>query len=101
MFLVTAFLALTWWQMGLWVVYMIYFLIRAYHIWDETSTYGIKKGYKHIIVGHNDKHYRLYHLVRTLFDLPPMAIGLLFPVLSKVLSLKIYTFKEEKKDKTW
>ena len=95
-FLLVAFTALTWWQMVLWVAYAIYFTCRAWHVWTEMNDYGIKKGYKYVIVGHS-KDYRLYHLVRTILDIPPMLLGLVFPLLKKVLSFKLYTFKDEKK----
>jgi len=95
-FLWVEFKSLAWWEMILWVAYVIYFIARAWKVWDETSTDGIKEGYKNIIVG-NDKAYRLYHLVRTILDIPPLILGLLFPFLSWLLSFKLYTFKEEKK----
>lgn len=92
----TSFVALPWWAMILWCAYTIYFIIRAWNIWDETTDYGVAKGYKNVIFGY-EKHIRLYHVVRIVFDIPPAIIGLLFPLLRKMFSLKLYTFKEEKK----
>lgn len=94
----TQFTSLTWWQMILWVAYLLYFLIRSHSIWVLTSEYGIRKGYKYVFFGENPKYFRLYHLVRMLFDIPPSIIGLTFPFFKAVLKFKIYEFKPEKKE---
>lgn len=96
MFIWEKFISLTWWQMSLWVAYTLYFIARSWRIWEETNWYGIKKGYKNVFIG-EDKHFRLYHVVRTILDIPPMIVGLFFPAIKKVLSVKLYTFKEEEK----
>ncbi|EKS8371769.1 MULTISPECIES: hypothetical protein [Bacillus cereus group] len=89
-----AFLSLTWWQMILWVAYTIYFLIRSHTIWEATIDDGIAKGYKEVFIG-RDKYLRLHHIVRIFLDIPPMAVGLFFPIIKKVLSLRLYEFKKE------
>jgi hypothetical protein len=96
-FWLTRLVSLTWWQMILWIVYAIYFLLRAYDVWDEVTEYGFKKGYKHILIGQYKKDLRLYHVIRMIFDIPPMIIGITFPTFKKLFSLKLYTFKDEKK----
>lgn len=86
---------LTWWQMILWVAYLLYFLIRTYGYWNETQG-GLRKGYRSMIFG-NSKEIRLYHILLIIFDLPPAIIGLMFPTLRKILAFKIYEFKDVKK----
>jgi hypothetical protein len=95
-FLLASFVGLLWWQMVLWFAYAIYFICRSWQIWRETNDFGIKEGYKEVFIG-TDRHFRLYHLVRTIFDIPPMILGLLFPLLRKILRMKLYTFKVEDK----
>lgn len=80
--LMQAFLSLTWWQMILWVAYTIYFLVRSHTIWEATTDDGITKGYKEVFIG-RDKYLRLHHIVRMLLDIPPMSVGLFFPVIKK------------------
>jgi hypothetical protein len=89
-----SFIDLTWWQMTLWVLYTIYFLFRSFHIWDAVSDYGIRKGYKQVFIGCS-RYLRLYHVLRMIFDIPPMIVGLTFPVFKKIFSLKLYEFKQE------
>lgn len=86
---------LTWWQRLLWVVYLIYFITRSYKYWIETE-HGLRKGYRRMIFGYN-KEIRLYHILLIIFDIPPAIIGLTFPILKRILSFKIYTFKEKDK----
>ena len=86
---------LYWWQMILCGAYFIYFLIRSHDFWVSTDNSGILKGYKYVIFGYG-KVFRVYHIVRILFDIPPAIIGLLFPVLKSILRFKIYEFKPEK-----
>lgn len=87
----TSYFSLNWWQMLLWGIYFLYFVGRSWHIWNETDDEGILKGYKNVIVG-RDEYFRLYHLVRTIIDIPPLVFGLFFPVLRKMLSFKIFKF---------
>lgn len=87
---------LTWWQMILWVIYLLYFIRRSYEIYDSTSIMGLKEGYKDVFIG-NDKSFRVYHIIRTVFDIPPMLLGLFFPILNKILSFELYKFKEKGK----
>jgi hypothetical protein len=86
---------LTWWQMILWVVYLFYFCIRTHGYWSETK-HGLRKGYRHMIFGYS-KEVRLYHILLIIFDLPQAIIGLTFPALRKLLSFKIYEFKDNNK----
>lgn len=83
-----SFKSLTWWQMILWIVYTLYFIGRSYHFWDETK-HKFWKGYKNVIFGY-DEYFRVYHIVRIIFDIPPAIVGLLFPALRKLLAFKIY-----------
>lgn len=91
----TTFISLTWWQMTLWVAYTLYFIVRSYAYWDKTED-GLWKGYRSVMFG-CDKHIRVYHIVRFIFDIPPATFGLFFPILRKVLAFKIYEFKDNKK----
>lgn len=95
--LVQRFIDLTWWQMLLWVAYAFYFLARAYTVWEEVTHYGFKKGYKNILVGQYKKDLRLYHIIRMIFDVPPMILGITFPTFKKIFGFKLYTFKDDKK----
>jgi len=93
----TGFISLTWWQMILWFAYAIYFVVTAYAFWDYTSdSYGLRKGYRRMIFG-RDKYFRLYHIAKIVFTIPPATLGLTFPFLRKVLAYRIYQFKDEKK----
>ena len=85
---------LSWWAMGLWFIYIVYFIIRAIYIWNETSDDGILEGYKTVFLGRGQTVFRLYHLVRMILDIPPAVLGLLFPLLQKFLTLKLYEFKK-------
>lgn len=92
----TTVLALPWWAMILWITYLIYFVCRVSDIWNETYRYGIVKGYRIIFLGHNGRVLRLYHVLRMIIDIPPAILGLFFPLLRKIFSLKIYEFKDKK-----
>lgn len=86
---------LPWWAMVFWGIYFLYTLQRAYEIWTATTELGLWKGYRFAFF--NKKEIRLYHLVRIVVDLPAAIVGLFFPVIRKVFSLKLYEFKDEKK----
>jgi hypothetical protein len=90
----TKFISLTWWQMILWGSYFIYFIVRTWAFWDETRE-SLWKGYKRVIFSY-EKYFRVYHIIRIIFDIPPALLGLLFPILRKLLAFKIYEFKSEK-----
>jgi hypothetical protein len=93
------FINLTWWQFTLVIAYTLYFCVRAYAFWEEQSdNKSFWKGYRRVIFGF-DKAFRVYHIVRILFDIPPAIIGLTFPLLRKVLAFKIYEFKDERENK--
>jgi hypothetical protein len=96
-FLLVSFTSLTWWQMILWVVYAIYFIYRTYRVFDDVNQYGLRKGYQYSFIGYYKRDLKLYHVARMLFDIPPMILGLFFPIFKRVLNFRIYTFKEEKK----
>ncbi len=96
-FIWTRFIDLTWWQMILWICYLFYFGVRARDFWIETREGGLIKGYRHVMFG-CDKYFRVYHIFRIVFDIPPAIIGLFFPILRKVFSYKIYTFKNDPKN---
>jgi hypothetical protein len=93
-FLWNSFFALSGWQMVLWLIYTLYFLIRTYAYWDNASDLGVVQGYRRTAFSH-DTHIRLWHLIRIVFELPMAAIGLCLPVLSRTLSFKVYEFKKE------
>lgn len=93
--LYTKFTDLYWWQMILWIVYAIYFFVKAKWFWDSTSQYGLLKGYREVIFG-SDRIFKVYHIVLILFDIPPALIGLTFPFLRRVLCFKVYEFKPDK-----
>jgi hypothetical protein len=93
-FLWVQFTSLTWWQMIIWVAYLIYFLGRSWKVWDACRDLGIKKGYKWVFFGSNPKVFRLYHLIRMILDIPPLAVGLLFPVIKAIFRIKLYEFKQ-------
>lgn len=86
------------WATILWIIYAIYFTYRACQIWIATDEMGIVKGYGYVFLGYNQRTLRLYHLLRMIIDIPPAILGLLFPLLQKIFSLKIYEFKEKKKE---
>lgn len=94
----TTLAALPWWGTILWIAYLVYFLYRAYEIWELTDKHGIAKGYKYVFMG-NGRTLRLYHLLRMIIDIPPAILGLFFPLLRKIFSLKLYEFKEKKGEK--
>lgn len=89
---------LTWWQMLLWGAYFIYFLVRSWAFWDETRDNGLWRGYKRLIFSY-DKYFRVYHIVKIIFDIPSAIVGLFFPILRRILTFKIYEFKELKESK--
>jgi|GEM_PF-6305177 len=91
----TRFIELPWWAMLLWFVYALYFFIRAYHVWDETSDQGLVKGYRRVFFGH-EKDVRLYHIIRIILDIPPALVGLFFPLLRFLFHLKVYTIRDGK-----
>jgi hypothetical protein len=78
---------LAWWQLILMAGYTLYFILRAWAYWDATED-GLWKGFRKVLFKY-DTHFRVYHIVRILFDIPPMAVGLLFPVLRNVLKWEI------------
>jgi hypothetical protein len=90
-----AFTDLTWWQMVLWAIYVIYFVVRSWQVWDETTSNGIIKGYRSVYFGYK-REIRIYHLIRMILDIPCLVVGLFFPLLRKIFAFKIYTFKETK-----
>lgn len=95
----TAFINLPWWAFILTIAYALYFVFRACAFWQEQKDNdSFWMGYRRVIFGY-DKVFRLYHIVRILFDIPPALIGLTFPLLRKVLTMKIYEFKDEKEKK--
>lgn len=94
MFIWIAWISLPWWAAILWVLYLIYFIVRACNIWYYTNEYGLIKGYKYVFFGDDPKDIRLYHLMRILFDVPPAIIGLSFPFVKAVFKMKVYTFKK-------
>ena len=93
--LFTKFTNLYWWQMILWVLYLIYFGKRSLNFWDETTDKGIIKGYQRAIFGY-DREFKVYHIVLIIFDIPPAILGLTSPLLKKILCHKIYEFKPDK-----
>ncbi|MEK5036265.1 hypothetical protein MKY96_32970 [Paenibacillus sp. FSL R7-0302] len=101
MFLWTALIALPWWVMTLWGAYTIYFICRAWYIWQQTTDDGLKEGYKYVFLGHKPKYLRLHHILRMIIDIPPALLGLLFPLIRAIFRMKIYEFKQpEKVEKT-
>jgi hypothetical protein len=95
-FLWTEFFKLTGWQMVLWIIYLLYFIFRTYDFWCESTEYGVIKGYKKSIFGH-DEYARLYHIIRIIFDLPMAIIGLFLPLLRDTLTLKVCKLNKENK----
>lgn len=91
----TSFTLLPIWAFVLWGAYFIYFVCRAYEIWHETSDEGLWKGYKNVFLGYRQRTLRLHHLIRMVFDIPPAILGLLFPVIRKIFTLKLYEFKDK------
>lgn len=91
----TVFTDLTWWQMTLWIAYTIYFVVRSCMFWGETEDTTLWNGYKRAMFGH-DKYFRVYHVVKVVFDIPPAILGLFFPILRALLSFKLYEFKIKK-----
>ncbi|MDH6674278.1 hypothetical protein M2277_004970 [Paenibacillus sp. LBL] len=95
----TQFTELPWWGMTLWGLYTIYFILRAWYVWSETSENGLLKGYKIVFIGEYEKTLRLYHLLRMIFDIPPAILGLVFPICRTIFTLKIYEFNKEGESK--
>lgn len=93
-FLWNKFIALTGWQMVLWVVYLIYFVARTYAYWEAASDKGVWKGYRYVLIG-KDTHLRLFHIIWGIIDVPMAAIGLFLPIITHTLTFKIYQFKKQ------
>jgi hypothetical protein len=87
--------SLTWWQMGLWIVWLIYFLGRTYHYWCEADERGFLKGYRKAAFG-TDTHVRLWHILRMLIDIPSAICGLFLPFIRDALTMKICELKDDK-----
>jgi hypothetical protein len=90
----TKFMDLYWWQMLLCGAYFLYFVTRTCQFWDATDDAGLWKGYKKLIFRY-EKAFKIYHIVRIIFDMPPAVIGIFFPFLKKVLGHEIYKFKPD------
>lgn len=85
----SSFRELPWWMEILVFAYAIYFIVRSIMIYKETSDEGIVKGYKNIFLGRNPEYLRLYHVLRMIIDIPPLALGIFFPLLRFIFTLKI------------
>jgi hypothetical protein len=95
-FLWNSFFALSGWQMLLWIIYTIYFLIRMCYYYSNANDYGVVIGYRLTVFG-RDTHIRLWHIIRLVFEIPMAIIGLLLPTIKRTLTLQVYEFKTEKK----
>jgi hypothetical protein len=83
------FVSLTWWQVGLLVIYLIYILFRARSIY----AYGMKGSF----IDYSEKAVKLYHVIWAVIDIPAILIGKFFPVLRAIGDINLYKFKEEEK----
>lgn len=84
------------WQMILFVIYLIYFVVMTYSFYVNSMQYGIIKGYK-VTIFDNDTHFRLHHIFRIIWDLPPALVGLFLPLLEEVFTFKLHEFKKDEK----
>jgi len=81
------------WQVGLGVLYVLCFVCRTYHFYDNAMQYGVKQGYRVTMFG-NDGYLRLWHLIRIVFDVPMAITGLFLPFIKKTFTLKIMKLKD-------
>jgi hypothetical protein len=77
--------ALTWWQIGLLIIYILYTFIRSWIIWSDGSYMNLWLGYA--------KSVKLYHLVIFILDIPAFVLGMFFPVIKKILSIDVFPLK--------
>lgn len=84
------FVSLTWWQVGLVILYVIYTIIRSIWIFNDGLTDALLGGKKQI---------KLYHLIWSVIDIPAILLGKFFPVLKKLFNVTLLDWekKEEKK----
>jgi hypothetical protein len=79
---------LTWWQVGLLVVYIIYSCFRGWHFFAE--------GFKEAAFGYKAKEVKLYHIIWMVVDIPSIIIGRIFPFIKAILSIKVCNLKQDK-----
>jgi len=84
------FINLTWWQVGLMIIYLIYIICRSISIYR----YGLKGSY----IDYGEKSIKLYHIIWAVIDIPAIVLGKFFPVLHAIFSVDIYYFKEKKEE---
>lgn len=80
------FVELTWWQVGLLIVYALYTLGRAYAYFLE--------GIKYSLLGYHKREVRLYHVIWLVIDIPSIVLGRFYHVLKFIFSVKVFSFKE-------
>lgn len=90
----TSLIALPWWGITLWVLYTIYFVGRAIYLYFEVQEHGLWEGYKRVFIGKYENTLRLYHIIRMIIDIPSAIVGLVFPIIQKIFTLKLYEFKK-------
>lgn len=94
-FLWSSYWNLPWWADILIFAYAIYFIVRSVMIYVATKDNGIPKGYKLIFLGRNPEYLRLYHVLRMIIDIPPLTVGIFFPFIRFVFTLKLVKLKKE------
>lgn len=77
---------MTWWQIVLSVMYIIYSCVRAVAYYDN--------GFKYTLIG-IEKDVRLYHVILFIIDIPSIIFGQFIPIIKKIFSLKVYPLKKE------
>jgi hypothetical protein len=68
-------------------------------IYRETSEEGLVKGSRNIFLGENPQYLRLYHILRMIADIPPLVLGIFFPLIRWIFTLKLYKFKPQETTK--
>lgn len=85
------FISLTWWQVALLGLYVLYTLIRAFKYFVD--------GVKESLLGYKQVEIKLYHIILFVIDIPSIVMGRFYHVLKRIFSFKLYTLKEEKEQK--
>lgn len=76
---------LTWWQLVLAVMYIIYSCIRAIGYYEE--------GFRDYLI-RGEKDVRLYHIILFIVDIPALLFGQFIPIIKKVFAIKVFPLKK-------
>jgi len=92
----TTWVSLTFWQMFIWAIYIIYTAVRTWHYYDGTGykRKGLWTSYKEAVFCNSDG-IKLYHIIVMIIDIPAVIFGYFFPVIKRVFTFNLYTFKKK------